>query len=109
MPWPLLIALILAFGIDVAGESGPLPPGEVARRLGWIGGGLAALAVVAFALGRLVAWRVARRGSSSPALRRAFAWGAAGVEFLTLAVYAWTIHWVDWPQVVGWGLGLRDA
>ncbi len=109
MPFSLLIALFLAFGFDSPAQLGPIPRSELAPRLRETLFGLALVSFIAFALGRLVAARTARRGSASVSLRRLYAWGAKGVEGLTLVVYAWMTHEVGWPWVVHSGWGLRGA
>jgi STE24 endopeptidase len=109
MPLSLLIALVLAFGIEAGGVAGPYPPGEVPRRVAQAGAGLAAVAVAAFLAGRLIAWRVARRGRPTPAIRRAYSVAGFLIQTWALAYYAWVIYGLGWPRVVGWGLGLRGA
>src|SRR5512135_270481 len=109
MPLSLLAALFLAFGLDTAIPSGPLSRAEVLTRVGYVLGGLALIAVVAFALGRLVTDRVARRGYASSALRRGYFLGTRAVDLLTLAVYGVIIQEVGWTQVVCSGFGLGDV
>ena len=55
MPVSLLIALFLAFGIDVPAGPGPIARPDLIGRLGEALGGLALVGALAFGLGRLVA------------------------------------------------------
>src|SRR5205823_12093750 len=81
---------------------------ELARRVWDVLGGLSLVAVTAMALGQFVAIRVARRREAMAA-RRDFAWATRIVNALSLTVFAWIIHGLDWPRVVNTGFGLRDA
>ena len=109
MPFSLLIALFLAFGTDSPANLGPISRSELAPRLRETLLGVSLVASVAGALGRWVAFRTSRRGKPSLGLRRLHAWGARGLEGLTLAVYGWMIHDVGWPWVVHSGWGFRGA
>lgn len=108
MPLPLLLAMVLAFGLRLPTESRPLPPPELARRLAEAGLGVVVVGVVAAAFGRAVRRRVARSGGATPRARRLGLWATRLVGGLGLAVFCWTLAWLDWPRVVGWGLNLRD-
>lgn len=109
MPLPLLIALVLAFGLDTIDETGSLASHELERRLAQTGGGLILVATLACAFGFLVAWLVGQRGGPSRALRRLQAWGGMALQGLALGYFAWVIHGLDWVRVVESGLGLRQA
>src|SRR4051794_20868325 len=106
MPVSLLIALFLAFGIDVPSGPGPIPRPDLVERLGETFGGLALVGALAFGLGRLVAARVSRQGYATAALRRRYSWGVRLIELLTLGVYAGILYEARWPVVVRAGFGL---
>ncbi|MFO0952183.1 MAG: M48 family metallopeptidase [Isosphaeraceae bacterium] len=115
MPIPLLLALFLAFGFDPAAAEVPgavLRPftrAEVFERTLETLGGVLVVALAAFGLGRLIVYLVARRGDASSRVRRSYALGVRGVDVLSLFVYGWVIHTLDWPRVVRSGFGLGDA
>src|SRR3954452_24604171 len=109
MPVSLLIALFLAYGVDVPAGPVPIPRPDLIGRLGEALGGLALLGALAFGLGRLVASRVSRRGYATSSLRRRYSWGVRVIELLTLAVYAGILSQADWPVVVRSGFGLGDV
>jgi STE24 endopeptidase len=107
MPVSLLIAVFLAYGIDV--PPGPMTRPDLFERLAEAFGGLALIGALAFGLGRLVAARVSRRGYASAALRRRYSWGVRLIELLTLSVYAGILYEARWPVVVRTGFGLGDT
>src|SRR4051812_10898153 len=109
MPVSLLVALFLAYGIDVSDGPGPIPRPDLFEHLGEALAGLAMVGAFAFGLGRLVAARVSRRGYATAALRRRYSWGVRGIELLTLAVYGGILYQARWPAVVRTGFGLGDA
>ena len=103
MPLSLLLALFLAFGFDGSSVEGPgqvWSSSELGSRVGQTMGGVLAVALVAFLLGRVVARWVDRHGRASPRVRRAYAFGARAVDVLSLAVYGWIIYSLEWPRVV---------
>jgi STE24 endopeptidase len=116
MPLPLLIALFLAFGFDtpepVRAGSGLAQPGmsswDAWSRVAATGGGLLLVAAFAFVLGKVVARRVERLGRASARVRRAYSIGVRAVDVLSLVVYGWVIHELDWPRVVRLGFRLGD-
>src|SRR5262245_44928557 len=112
MPLPLLLALFLAFGFDASPDArsgpGPMTPSETWRGVGQALGGLLVVAACAFALGRVVAYRVGRRGKASARVRRAYALGVRAVDVLSLVVFGWLVHEAGWPRVVRSGFGLGD-
>ncbi len=109
MPFPLMLALLLAFGFDPPANLGPIPRSALIPRLEEVAGGVALVGCIAVAVGLGVSRRPSRRGDAGWGLRRRYAWGVRVVEGLSLVVYAWMIHGVDWPWVVRDGLGLRGA
>jgi STE24 endopeptidase len=109
MPVPLLIALFLAYGLDVPAGSEPMARPDLIGRLWESLGGLALVGVLAFGLGRLVAARVSRQGYASATLRRRYSWGVRVIELLTLGVYAGILYGAGWPVVVRSGFGLGDT
>ncbi len=104
MPVSLLIALLLAFGVD--GPRGRVPAGDVATVLGFMLGGVALTAALAFGLGFWAAHRVSRAGHVSNPVRRRFTLGSRLITVLSLVVYAWIIHSLGWSRLVlsNWGL-----
>jgi STE24 endopeptidase len=108
MPLPLLVAMILAFGLGDRAGDGPVPAREAMQRLYELGLGIVAVAALAFALGALFAWAIRRRGSASRPLRRGVLWGLRAVDALGLAVFGWSLERLEWPRIVAWNLGLRD-
>jgi STE24 endopeptidase len=110
MPLPLLLALFLAFGFEGAVD---LRPDRGPASATWRGVGQALGAVLlvggcAFVLGRVVAYRVGRRGRASSRVRRAYALGARAVDVLSLVAFGWLVHEAGWPRVVRSGFGLGD-
>jgi STE24 endopeptidase len=109
MPVSLLIALFLAFGIDVPAGPRPIPRVDLFEDLGETLGGLALVGALAFGLGRFVAARVSRQGYATSALRRRYSWGVRLIELLTLGVYAGILYEARWPVVVRSGFGLGET
>ncbi|MBX6313372.1 MAG: M48 family metalloprotease [Isosphaeraceae bacterium] len=109
MPFPLLLALIIAFGIDTGRGFTPLSPIELERRVGQTAGALALLAALAFVVGQVLAWRLRRWGPDAPSGGRALRGATLALDGLGLVTYAWIIHGVGWPAVVLEGFDLRDA
>jgi STE24 endopeptidase len=109
MPFSLLIAIFLAFGFDLRGSVGPMAPAELQNRLFETLTGVGCVGLMAFLLGQWVAFRVARNGGPSGAIRRSFAVGSRALDITNLVVYAWIIHGIDWPSAVESGMGFRDT
>ena len=109
MPPTVLLALVLAFGLDLGRDSGPISRAEAIRRTLEVVGGLAAVAMVGFAVGGLVVRRVRRDGGPSSAARRRWIFGSRLVDFVVLLVYGWSLYGFGWPRVVESSMGLRGA
>ncbi|MGO9465327.1 MAG: M48 family metallopeptidase [Isosphaeraceae bacterium] len=105
LPIPLLIAMVLAFGIDPP-QTG-VPPADVLARVLETFGGITLVAALAFGLGFWVALRASRFGYSPSRLRRRYTLAARLLTIFSLVVYGWIIHSVGWSKVVraNWGLG----
>jgi STE24 endopeptidase len=104
MPIPLLLALLIAFGLDLPGFE---QPGQsVPMRLLETGAGVLLVAAAAFGLGGWVAWRVARRGHATGRLLRRYALGSRLLVVLSLGTYAWILARAGWSSLVlsDWGL-----
>src|SRR4051794_23750579 len=109
LPFSLLIALILAFGLDVPAQSGAIPRAVVLMRTAEALGGIGLVALAAFGLGRWVAYRVGHWGYATSALLRRYRQGLLALEGLVLLVFGATIHGLNWPAVVRSGFGIGDA
>jgi len=109
MPLPLLFALFLAFGFDPPRPGPrPMPLADALARTGEAACAVLGLAAFAFLFGRVVAFRVARRGRASSRVRRAYVLGVRAVDLLSVAVFGWIVHDLGWPRVVRSGFGLGD-
>jgi STE24 endopeptidase len=104
MPVSLLIALLIAFGVEPAAAGVPLA--DVGTRVLETFGGIALIASLAFGLGFWVAFRASYVGSSTSRLRHVYVLGMRLLTFLSLVVYGWIIHSVGWSKLVrtNWGL-----
>jgi STE24 endopeptidase len=105
MPLSLLIALVLAFGMDPS-QTG-VPVSDVRTRVLETFGGITLVATLAFGLGFWVALRVSQFGYAPSRLRRRYALGVRLLTIISLLVFAWIIHAVGWSKLVrtNWGLG----
>jgi STE24 endopeptidase len=105
MPVSLLIALLLAFGVEPA-QTG-VPPSDVIERVLETCGGVTLVAALAFCLGIWVSFQVSHSGCATSRLRRRYAFGVRLLTVLSLGVYGWIIHYVGWSKMVrtNWGLG----
>jgi STE24 endopeptidase len=105
MPVSLLIALLLAFGIEPAQTGVPLS--DVGARVLETFGGVTLVAALAFGLGFWVSFEVSHSGHATSRLRRRYALGVRCLTVLSLIVYGWIIHSVGWSKMVrtNWGLG----
>jgi STE24 endopeptidase len=105
MPFSLLIALVLAFGMEPP-QTG-VPISDVRTRVLETFGGITLVATLAFGLGFWVAFRVSQFGYAPSRLRRRYALGVRVLTVISLLVFAWIIHAVGWSKLVrtNWGLG----
>lgn len=106
LPIPLLLAMVLAFGIDPP-QTG-VPPSDVLARVLETFGGITLVAALAFGLGFWVAFRASRFAGSPARLRRRYALAARLLTIFSLLVYGWIIHSVGWSKLVRANWGLRD-
>ena len=109
MPLPLLLAMVVAFGLGLPTDPRPMAGQELARRLMEVGGGVLAVGVLGWIVGRVVAARSGRGQGSGSRARSLYLWGLRLIVALGLAVFAWTVVIVEWPRVVDRGLGLRGV
>ncbi len=98
MPIPLLIALSIAFGMDLSGDDIPGP--SVSFRLIETLAGLLLIAAFSFGLGGWVAAEVSHLGYPSSRVFRRFMLGSRVLTALGLLIYAWIIYLVGWPRLV---------
>src|SRR5581483_9870612 len=89
MPLSLLIALLLAFGIDPPRAG--VPASDVVARVLKTCGGISMVAALAFGLGLWVAVRVSQAGMATSRLRRRYAMGVRVLTGVGLLVYGWII------------------
>ena len=104
MPVSLLIALLIAFGIEPPTTG--VPQADVRTRILETFGGISLIAGLAFGLGFWVWFQVSHSRSATSWLRRRYVLGARVISFLSLVVYGWIIHSVGWSKLVrtNWGL-----
>ncbi len=104
MPVSLLIALLIAFGIEPPTTG--VPQADVGARVLETFGGITLIASLAFGLGLWVSFRVSHSGSATSRLRRRYALGVRAITILSLIVYGWIIHYVGWSKLVrtNWGM-----
>ncbi len=104
MPISLLIALLIAFGMDLPGPE--VSDGSVPLRLLEAAGGVLVIALLAFGLGGWVASRIAHFGYASSRVCRRYAQGTRLLTVAGLGVYAWILYKVGWSKLVltTWGL-----
>jgi STE24 endopeptidase len=105
MPVSILIALLLAFGIEPAQPG--VPQSDVFTRVLETFGGVTLVAALAFGLGLWVSFQVNHSGVATSRLRRRYALGVRILTVLSLIVFGWIIHSVGWAKMVrtNWGLG----
>jgi len=106
MPIPLLIALLIAFGMELPGDEVPGP--SVSFRLIETLGGILLIAALSFGLGGWVAAQVFHLGYASGRVFRRYMRGSRILTVAGLAIYAWIIYLVGWPRLVLSNWGLED-
>ncbi len=104
IPVSLLLAFILAFGIDRGEPSGPLS--DIGLRLAETVGGIAVVGILSLGLGYWVAAGAGGVGQVSARNRSRYLMGSRFLAVTGLVVYGWIIHWVGWSRIVrgNWGL-----
>ncbi len=105
MPLIVLSALLIAFWIEPPAH--PSAP-DLARSISIALTGPLLVGLLAFAIGRGVAWGVDRRGSTSPGARRRYGWLVRLVDGLILLSFAVAIHEGRWPAAVRAAFGGGD-
>jgi STE24 endopeptidase len=105
MPVSLLIALLIAFGVEPSVTG--VPPADVGARVLETCGGITLVAALAFGLGFWVAFQVSHSGHATSRLRRRYTLCRRLLTVVSLIVYAWIIHSVGWSKLVrtNWQLG----
>lgn len=101
IPIPLLLALLLAFGIDAPAAS----PGEVDGGLTRVVAAIGLVASGAFTIGLWTAWKVRRKGFATSRVRRTLGIGSRLIALGSLVAYGLMIHAWGWRGVVldAWG------
>ncbi len=104
MPIPLLIALLIAFGMEPPAEDAPGI--SVSLRLIETLGGILLIAALSYGLGGWVASQVSHFGYATGRVLRRYVLGSRILTVAGLAIYAWMIYRVGWPRLVlsQWGL-----
>jgi STE24 endopeptidase len=104
MPVSLLIALLIAFGIEPPATG--VPRRDVVARVLETCGGITLVAGLAFGLGLWVAFQVFHSAYDTSRLRRRYTVGSRVITVLSLFVYGWIIHSVGWSKLVrtNWGM-----
>jgi STE24 endopeptidase len=104
-PITLLLALVIAFGIDSPGPR--VPTSDVGYLVLETCGGISLVALLSIGLGLWVASQASNHGLPTPRLRRRYTVGTRLLTAVSLLVYGWIIHSVGWSRLVGtnWGLG----
>ena len=98
MPIPLLVALLVAFGLDLPGDD--IPGASVSFRLIETLGGILLIAALSFGLGGWVAAQVSHLGYASGRVFRRYLLGTRILTVAGLGIYAWIIYLVGWPRLV---------
>ena len=81
---------------------------EACTRAGEAAGGVLLVAVCAFGLGWIVAFRVRRIGRASLLVRRVHRIGVQAIDVLSLLVFGWILYDLEWPRVIQAGFRLGD-
>ena len=104
MPISLLIALLIAFGMDLPGLD--VSGASVPLRLLETAGGVVLIALLAFGLGGWVASRISHFGYASSKVCRRYTQGTRILTVAGLGIYAWILYRVGWSNLVlsTWGL-----
>ena len=105
LPIPLLVAMIVAFGIDPPRAN--VPASDVGFRLFETCGGISVVAILSVRARALGASQVCHGAMPATRVRRRHARGVQLLTLIALVVYGWIIHSVGWGRLVriNWGLG----
>ena len=109
LPFSLLIALILAYGLDGPSRAGSVSRGLALTRAGEALAGVALVGLAGFGLGRWAAFQVRCWGYATSSLLSWYRRGLFALEVLSLVVYGTIVHGLGWPSVVRSGFGLGDS
>lgn len=101
MPFTVLIALVLAFGLRPASEVSVVPIDQAYQRALFVLIGLMASALTIWGLTHFAAWRARRRGGAVPAWHEAAYLTGRALDIAGLALFALLVHAFDWPGTVG--------
>src|SRR4051794_12994389 len=105
MPFSLLLALLIAFGLDAPWAE--LPDLTISLRLVAICSGIIAIGGLSFGLGRWVASRVADFGYATNPVWKRYVRGSRLLTIAGLAVYALIVHVLGWSRLVLSTAGLQ--
>ena len=112
MSLPMLVAIVLAFGLGDRTGGGAVGGELLGTRLregAWF---LIGLGLLARGLGLVLAGLFRRRrrlrGGLSASSFRALRWAELGLDLAALGGFAWMLDGLEWPRIVAWNLGLRD-
>lgn len=108
MPLPQLIALILALGMGDMQGQGSLGPETVWQRVLLVLGSVCALWICSTVFGLWLA-RSADRDTLGQTPWFWLTWARRLLDAFSLGLFAWWIFGLEWPRIVAWNLGLKDA
>ncbi len=106
MPFTLMIAIFVAFGLDLGEGGGPIGPEALRWRILATLGVVGIVGVYAVGLAGWIARRADVDGGPTSTLRRHFGTGCRLLDMLSLGGYAWIIHGFGWPDAIRRGFGL---
>ncbi len=107
MPLPLLIALILAFGLGDVASQAPLSAYDANRRLLELCGSILGFVLLVLVANGLLVVSARRSRRSLSSLRLRLGWSLRAVDFLVLGLFTWILQGLEWARLVNGNLGLR--
>jgi STE24 endopeptidase len=107
MPLPLLIALLLAFGLGENANPDPLSRQEAQARLVELGTSIATFGLLTLAVAGLFVAGARRNGSARVGRLRRLSWALRAADLGALGLYTWILQGLEWPRLVEANLGLR--